>query len=511
MTTAQAHREGSSAVFELIEPFAEAPDPRLRGNAVYALAALVNVRKGSLGERAKNEIVRIVTAEAGGDSMDWQRRFAARALDALHHLPEADQKWIGDRILDFFANTRVQTQRAAIARFMLSALERAQGLWKASWLRYMRLARLMGRPNFGRCLWSAAWRYALVWLSVVAVLASLAPRFSDITSYISEPYLSIGVLSLLTRFSLSGRLRAPLRIRLADIAVCGGFFAALAAAGSVIILGHETELSAAALSTFPRLIEAAGLGFVVGVLVRSLRWVAVSAEVAPADTAEILRPLGALVAATGVCIGSTYLGVDYDIASAAWLVLAPTSAVAASLDLWLEKQEPQPLITTEARKDRQWAVPVSAALLGLVVGFAILRNWTGYVDLAAAGTQGTVQLPEVLGQEGSKTLPVRLGSIVPIIVTEERQYNITGKYGDQDTVLVINEWTGKKIAEKDPPTFVGVLKPGSYQAQVRLYSSSSDRHDVFDFAARAVMAKPRTGPSPQPPQGTLTISLENSQ
>lgn len=511
MTTAQAHREAPSVAFELIEPFAEAPDPRLRGNAVYALAALVNVRKGSLGERAKNEIVRIVTAEpAGGGGMDWQRRFVARALDALHHLPEPDQKWVGDRVLDLFAITRGQTQRAAIARFMLSALERAQGLWKVSWLRYMRLARLAGRPNFGRCLWSAAWRCALVWLSVAALLANLARGFPEKNPYMFELFLSIGVLSLLTRFSLSGRLRAPLRIRLADIAVWGGFFAALAAAGSVIILWHETELSVEELRTFPRLIEAAGLGFVVGVLVRGLRWVAVSAELAPADTAEILRPLGALFAATGICIGSTYLGVDYDIATAAWLVLAPTSAVGASLDLWLEKQEPQPLITTEARNDHQWALPASAALLGLVAGFAIWMNWTtGNLDLAAAGTQGTVRLPEVLGQEGSKTLPVRLGRSVPFIVTKERQYNFTGKYGDQDTVLVINEGTGKKTAEEDdPPTFVGVLKPGEYEAQVRLYGSSSDGPDIFDFAARTVTAKPLTEASRQ---GTLTISLENSQ
>jgi hypothetical protein len=93
MMIAETSEGDGSAIFELIAPFSESADARLRGNAVLALAALVVGKDKDLGQRAMTEIVRVMSAEPGGaGALDWQRRFVARSLDAFARLQPAERQ-----------------------------------------------------------------------------------------------------------------------------------------------------------------------------------------------------------------------------------------------------------------------------------------------------------------------------------------------------------------------------------------------------------------------------------
>ena len=52
----------SMTIFELVRPFAEADDPKLRGNAVHAYAALLESPEENVRRQARDELLASVWA-----------------------------------------------------------------------------------------------------------------------------------------------------------------------------------------------------------------------------------------------------------------------------------------------------------------------------------------------------------------------------------------------------------------------------------------------------------------
>ena len=171
MTIAEAPEASASAIFDLIAPFSESADARLRGNAVQALAALVGSRDESLYRQAMDEMARVMSAEPGGSgALDWQRRFVGRCLDALDRLQPAERQLVGQQIFATSLSARERERRAAIARLSLAAMEHDRRFWTVSWISWVRLVRLAARPGFWITVWAALWRTAVVSLILMIAL-----------------------------------------------------------------------------------------------------------------------------------------------------------------------------------------------------------------------------------------------------------------------------------------------------------------------------------------------------
>jgi hypothetical protein len=374
MTIAEAPAGGASAIFGLIAPFGESTDARLRGNAVQALAAVVGGPDKSLRQQAMDEIVRVVTAEpSGSGARDWQRRFSARCLDALARWQPAERQSVGQQIMAASSSSREPERRAAIARLSLAAMAHDRRLWTAGWIRWLRLARLAARSGFWITLWAVLWRTA-----VVCAIFTLAEAFlpwvnnrSDefgggVGRYILIALVTAATLTISALLSIFGKIRPPLGISIADTAISAATF--------VLLIIIVTALQWLTPELTPELFSAwdvlalCVLGFVLGALVRAVRWVALEVAIEPNGAAVAVRPLAAFAVTTVFCIVAGKLGMPMRIAAEGWMVLAPATMIAAWLDVWLEDREQHPLSEGRNRTDTRWAIPVLA-------GSAIILSW----------------------------------------------------------------------------------------------------------------------------------------
>ena len=474
MATSPASGTPAAEVYDLIAAFAEAADARLRGNAAHALSVLASGADVAVSERARDDLLQVLSAEPGGIGMDWQRRFVPRALDAVRQLPESHRQWICDGLLKVTnSSTTELTQRQATARLTLAGAAPSLALWNLNWLQYFRLTRLAGKPGFWSGVWAVGWRSALGWFLALALLPALFAQFkddiSDLTSSAWEPLLlGASGLSVLVYLSLPGRLRPPRYVWVADVAVSAALFGILAVVGTSIFAPRE--------SLFP-LIVAAILGAAIGAATRTLRWSGAWSRIEPEDTARFLRPLTALVIATTTCmiVAAPRMGVQ--MLSAVWIVLAPAALVTTLLDLWLEDNGPQPLTPGAPRRDRRWAVPLAAAL-GSVVAIAIwFYNVKGHDASGAEPQVAEVRLPGALARAEQMEIPTRLNRRVPLIVEEDGWYRIVAvrSHRAEDTVLYVHDKSGALEVRQDdpePPTTTVFLKHGEYTACVALSNNN---------------------------------------
>ncbi len=481
MTIAEAPAGGASAIFELIAPFSESTDARLRGNAVQALAALVGGPDKSLRQQAMDEIVRVVTAEpSGSGARDWQRRFAARCLDALARLQPAERHSVGQQILAASSSSREPERRAAIARLSLAAMEHDRRLWTAGWLRWLRLVRLTARSGFWITLWAVLWRTA-----VVCAIFTLAEAFvpwvdnrSDefpegIGRYIVIALLTAVTLTISTLLSISGKIRPPLGISIADIAISAATFVLL-----IIIVTAWQELTPELTSELSvrDVLVLCVLGFVLGALVRAARWVALAATIEPNGTAIGFRPLAAFAVTTLACIAAGLLGMQMRAAAEGWMVLAPATMIAAWLDVWLEDREPHLLSEGRARTDSRWAIPVLAGSAIILSGWLIYQNLKDASNEDALlqsaplqdGSQSAqviekVRLPSTSDSNGSTTVAAGFGRRIPVDADVEGSYEIVAKTNPNERIMLflVQLTPDRRVVARssdNPPTITGKLE-----------------------------------------------------
>jgi hypothetical protein len=475
MTITEAPTGGASAIFDLIAPFSESTDARLRGNAVQALATLVGGQDKSLHQQAMDEIVRVMTAEpSGSGAREWQRRFAARCLDALARLQPAERQSVGEQILAASSSSREPERRAAIARLSLSAMENDTRLWTAGWIRWLRLVRLAARSGFWITLWSALWRTA-----VVCAIFTLAEAFlpwvdgrSDefakgLARYIVIALLTAAALTISALLSISGRIRPPLRISIVDTAVSAATFVLLI----IIVTAWQdfTREFTPGLS-MGDMLALCVLGLILGALIRAIRWVDLAVAIEPNGSAVLSRPLAAFAVTTLICIGAGKLGMHMRAAAEGWMVLAPATMIAAWLDVWLEDREPHPFSERRARTDSRWAIPVLAGTAIILSAGLIYHNLAPLKEENDAlqspplqdGSQ-KVRLPGASDSNRPTTVPAGFGQRIPVPVDAdvEGSYEIVAKPNPNEriTLFLIDRTEGEVIRKSgDSPTITQKLE-----------------------------------------------------
>jgi len=475
MTTAEASEASGSAVFELIAPFSESADARLRGNAVQALAALVGGQDKSLRQQAMDEIVRVMSAEPGGSgALDWQRRFAARCLDALARLQPAERQLVGRQILTTLSSTRERERRAAIARLSLAAMEHGRRFWTAGWMQWLRLARLAARSGFWITFWAVLWRTAVVWtifgLGVFAVAAagSLVPAkksFDDLPyDVFGNAVVTTVILTILALLSVPGSIRLPLGICIADTA-----FSAIMLGLVTIDVIDELDWS----TSIGPSVSLFLLGFVLGGAIRALRWAAIAIEIEPNGTAAGFRPLAALGVTTLVCIAVAWLGMDMRAAASGWMVLTPVTMTAAWLDVWLENSDPHPFSRGRARADGRWAIPVLAGST-ILLSAVLINNNLKTVRAWDPVQAEPVQLPGGSDSGGRSTVIPGFG-VRPLIGLADAdaggtyQIIVNTNPSERITLFLVKESSDHKFEvvtkqsgdELDPPTITRKLDKGT--------------------------------------------------
>lgn len=453
MTIVEASEGSGSAVFDLIAPFSELADARLRGNAVQALAALAGGQDKSLHRQAIDEIVRVISAAPGGSgALDWQRKFGARCLDALARLQPGERQLVGQQILETSFSAREPERRAAIARLSLAAMGHDRRFWSAGWIRWLRLVRFAARSGLWPTFWAVLWRTAVVLVifglaaaSSVAVWLNFGKTFSD---DLSEQAGAIGAVTGVTLtvsalLSMSGSIRPPLRICIADIGVSAIMLTLITIWG----VGVEWDRGNFSISDWNQL-SLCVLGFALGGAIRALRWVAIAVETEPSGTSIGFRPLAALGVTTLVCIAANRLGMDMDVAAIGWMVLAPATMTAAWLDVWLENSEPHPPSRGRARADGRWVVPVLAGLAILLSAWLVGLNLKKALDWSAARIGEKVELPGRSDSSEANTEITGFGHRIPLAevdADDSYQFVVKTKPNERVAFFLIQDSPDQKV------------------------------------------------------------------
>lgn len=491
-----SHEVATAPVFELITAFGESSDARLRSNAIYALAALSRSSDPVVCRRALDELRGILAAApAGGGSMDWQRLFSERALDALGQLKDQDRLWLRNALAERLADSTDTSQRQSIARLELAAYEPPHprfdpgGHW-----RYQQLCWVAGRPSFWSSLWAAGWRSAWVWTPLLTILLATSELSSVVGQALAVWLWTAICMSLLAVASLAGRMTPPRAVQAIDTVLCGLVFGLLVAGLAMLV--PETIGSSEIGSR--QVVALVLLGIGIGVTVRVLRWIAVLVDLDPQGMATLLRPVTAFLLTTVVCQAITAIAPSRPLATA-WLLLAPAAAIAAWLDVWLDRNGPR-IQRPEARGRREWLMPVLAAGSAvLVMAFAYL-----HANLKDMLTEGATRIDLPAAGRGNEPLilTTRLNGLVPIRIETRSTYRfVSGGNTPMDSVLVIlnEDRTHRADADPEPPTLTETLDPGLYYVCV---ARESDRGCLLSGnrgTNRAFLAI----------AGTLLLALDN--
>jgi hypothetical protein len=471
MTVAAPH---IAMALDVIRPFAESSDARLRGNAVVALTALVNEQGTDLTDDATIELVRILCAEPGEIGLDWQRRFAGISINAIGDLDAKRSGLIGLRMLQQVRDSSEPVKQTAIARLILTACDHGRQLWPIGWRQFRRCANLAGRPGFWQCVWAALWRLSIAWVIIASGSEMIDENlihaeFEELADTAAAAALLTAFgLAFVMRLSIPGNLRPPPHVYVRDIVFNAILFGLVAPLGALAVLpsnhivwSDDPQLLLGMLGLFV-------LAGVVGAAVRCMRWMSAVTVLEPDGTSHFVRPAAALGISTLACVVAAHAGMAADIAAAAFLGIVPAVVVLSLLDLWLEEKGPRTLLPQPTRKERRWILPVAAGV-SMICAFGFLG-----LNLQTAPVADMEPLPVMtvaLSPEAQPvTIDVKLGDPFPVQVTKEGSYRI----GIEGSGLVarsqvsIKDAAGTEVGGADA---IRSLVAGDYTACARVGGS----------------------------------------
>ena len=453
---------------DVIRPFAESSDARLRGNAVVALTALVDESRTDLTDDATVELVRILCAEPGGIGLDWQRRFAGISINAIGDLDANRSDLIGLRMLEQMRDNREPIQQTAIARLILTACDHGRRLWPISWRQFRRCAILAGRPGFWLCVWAALWRISIAW-TVIAFGSEMIDDWLDTAEFSDEELLNkvfyaAGLtafgLAFMMRLSIPGNLRPPRHIYVRDIVFNAILFGLFVPLGALLMLPTEhIVLQSLDVQMVLSMLGVLVLAAVVAVAVRCMRWASALTVLEPDGTSHFVRPATALGFSTLACVVAAYVGMDAQVAAAAFLVIVPSAVVLSLLDIWLEEKGPRTLLPAAARKERRSVLPVLAAvsIVG-TYGFMTLNLQLGPIS---DGRLLPVDRAEILPDGEPVATHARLGESVSVHVIKEGDFKIALSGPGAAAIVRVSDAKRVKV---EPYNEVWHLTAGNYSA-----------------------------------------------
>jgi hypothetical protein len=527
-------RSGASdAIIDVILPFAESSDARLRGNAMHALAALVCKSEQIVAKQAEEQLLETITSDLGSTGTEGQRRFMQRALDALGRLPNDVRLRLAGRANERLRNSTEPSERARIAGFLVAGSAAGRSLPPLSWMQMVRLTFEAGRPSVGKTIWAASARVviaALIFGFALNGLPGLQLSGGNLVGRLIDIAIITAIgLSILACLSLAGRTEPSRQARQIDIAISAVVFLVLAGLGTALMLktgassdGPIFHTSFAALSRVPpvAIIQSCLIGFVLGAAVRFLRWAAEFYVIEPEGFKTVVRPAAAACVATLACGVSAKAGMDATAAGALWIILAPVASVAASLDVWLERQIPQSLSPPQKRSYLPQTLPTLVILSVIALGKMFYDNVNKAIPTSDVLARTAVSFPVDPLQTGSTTVETSLG--VPVRFTIEQR----GRYGliteaPGDTVLrIISQKTAfrREVDDPDPPKYIGTLGPDTYYACVVPFPSGTlcgrlsagfDQLNLIESAALLIGGRPLASePEPaEPPQESSRVKI----
>jgi hypothetical protein len=512
MSNGSAAASLDDAVLDLIGPFVESTDARIRGNAVQALAVLATGTDTRLAGRAEEQLIRALTAGPASIDPEWQRRFRTRALDALRELGPEQRDRVLKKVMRAASGARTtdRNQQAAVSTLLLEAI--SSDLFRLiNWFQLKRLTRPIGAPRFWTVLWAVAWRYALA-IAVFPVVAALAPpEFGMDWTAAFDPFTDAFILSALLIFALSlfsfaGRPKLPLVYRVADTVASGLVFGILCIVGTSWLLDppesfdwHWIQDASRRLGDFSAgsLLALSALGFVVGASIRLIKWLPEGKIL----DAYRLRPIAVLLITTALCIAASRLGLDARTISAAWLIIAPAAMILAALDVWLERRGPD-LYAAKRTPSWHW-IPLAAAAIVLFISAASWRSVSSALPSKMSMSALTITLPEDL-REGKFEAEGPAFTHVSLTVNQDERYTIYASPSPpKDITLMVKGSNYDKKIDNDGPEQVeehtDQLGAGKYSVCVHFSNLKIDcdagtygvgKVDMVDFASLLIAAKP---------------------
>jgi hypothetical protein len=433
-------------VFDLLIPFEESSDAKLRGNASYAYAALVESPSTEVRDRARDRLLSVIGMEApAGAGVDWERRFASRALEAFRGLPPEEFEHCSKEVVRLSNDGELPAQRSMFARFALSINEVGKQRVPLGWLPTLRMLWRAGRPGLGTSLWAAIWRSFLVYFAIWWVADSAGAK---VDSNGSVQILAIWMLTstALVLLSLGGRFQHSKLVHAEDVLLCALAFALLGWLS--LELDSATTVGPAGIATNVL------IGFILGAALRLRRWIAnATGGVVPRGLA-LWEPVAHFAIATLMCMTASFLGGNSRALGAAWAVLAPTVLIVSSLDEWLARKAVQPLRPPSGRTiNPGW-------VLGPGVVSVVAALWWGFVnwginignDPWLFKDPATINLPDDLVGPQLEVPKMNLGTRVPYRIKKPGPYRFSATPATPDKPIELHIVAPGGI--DDPPTQV---------------------------------------------------------
>lgn len=494
-------------VLDLIRPFTEHDDARLRGNAVIALTALIDGGGAELRSPARDELVEVLCADPGGRDLEWQRRFTAVSIDAIRQLKPEDSEAIRAKVLQNLAGSREPAQQAAIARLVLAACDQGRRLWPANWMQFRRYAGLAGRLTYLQCAWAAVWRSAIAFAAVLFGASTIEMltdgRISDDvwSQCFGLGFASTFFLAIIMKLSIPGRLRPTPNVYLVDIAlnaIVFGLFSVIGLAALRELSEEKFELAG------PGMFVILLLGMAIGAVVRWLRWVNARSAIEPDGASHMIRPAAVLGLSAWACILLANLWPAPDIVAAAFLVIVPTASVLAALDVWLEEKGPRTQLPLESRNERRWLLPLVAAASVITAATFLTLNLKPQYVISQAKLSPVVA-PQTSG-DGTIRVPLPVGTEIGMRVEKDGLYAINAvsdrqglrvwpqvRRGTEDSNLMPSQYEETIILFEGDYRACATTEPYSYSCR-GVYPDTLIDHLVLAFGKLDTSAS-----------GTLTI------
>jgi hypothetical protein len=489
MNPTMSNPRPNDRVLDLVGAFVESTNARLRGNAIQALVALVNSEDSDLAGRAEETLAQAIVSGPASAEMEWQRQFRSRALNAMEHLAPTTRSRTFEHMRTTHRQSKDPMQRAALASFLLEANAKGLLARPTSWFELRRLTRSLATVGFLRAIWQALWRFSVAVAAIYIVITIVPFVLTQSWELNSEKaYNQIGALSVVPLAALAflpfvtliGRLELSIRERVIEAALCGIIFAAISVFGAMLPLDKTwADLS-------EPWIGLAIVGAVIGVAVRSLKWLPDTEHTAIYPAKLFL----AAVVATLVGMAAARCGMDPKVAGASWLVLAPSAVAAVSFDSWLETIGPNlaPLV------DKPKNTRASFVIAGFLVVGCVAVVFEGYQNLSRAFPPPRTEMLGTNLIERKAKSPHRL----ELDVSKQGSYTIYAAPDDGTTDIALTiKKEGERATvenhnrEKQSEETTNSLSAGKFFiCASRANQPCNFTFDLVDFAAALIAGEP---------------------
>ncbi|UAK24307.1 hypothetical protein [Sphingomonas nostoxanthinifaciens] len=434
MTDLAAEPDGYGRVFGLIDRLVQSSDPRLRGNAVHALAALTTARDAGTGAAAQERLIELLVSEdmPSADTR-WRETLQASILDALRQIPEDRRQAVAEETLARLRQRDVKHHSTVFAALMEAHASHLVGHGVSGRLSSWQW-RAYGIGVIGlilRCIW----RYLLLAIPMVVAVGMVlgsdkAGLLLAMLLFVITPVFAL-IAGPASRLGILGHPPLPQARYLRDTLIGGATIALFTLAATCLIAWLWTPtLKVGPWSAALGLIG----GFAAGALSRALRWPPFPPARPGRIEDQLGRVVGAVAIATLICAFFALLGFAAP-AACVWIPLAPACGASAWLDLWLEDRPPEyPAAFKNVLPRAVLLLPIGAAIL--LIGYNL---WAPASPIAVPVIPRAPSLALDLGtikDNDVRSIPLAYGNSVQVSGGNNATFTINAAAADNSDIVL---------------------------------------------------------------------------